>query len=204
MGRGVLGTGPTLATLGDVLPGGHSPELRGPQTPPKPSWRKSFRRWLSPLVCSCLSPASVGRLCPGGDSDRAEGTPHHAPGGWVPSAPRVRSSSKLVPLLPHAAREQSLARCGDTQSRGQVSRSSKTPPAHRPAPRVQPVGWGGFGEAQGPPASAPRETHGDKAYVPRGPGKPSSSGGTSTDALRRSKTPVTAPHPGGLEGGWET
>lgn len=55
-----------------------------------------------------------------------EGTPQRAQRWLVPSAPRVKSSSKLVPLLPHTAREQSLARCRDIQSWGQVSRSSET------------------------------------------------------------------------------
>ena len=174
--------------------------------PPKPSWRKSYRWWLSPWVCSCLSPAPLpppGQLCPWGDSDTAGGdTPAH-PGVIGTFGSQGQVILEAGPIAPTPCERAKPCEMRGHPELGTGLMVLEDLPAHRPAPRTHPVGRVGFGGARGPAASAPQENHGGKADVPTGPGKPSSSGRTSTDDLRQSKTPVTSPrpHPEGAGGG---
>lgn len=107
MRRGGLGTRPTLATLGDALPG-RTRSLGTAQSHQNPPRGKAADSGCPPGA----APSTLQLLCPWGDGDAADGDTL----GWsVPSAPRVRSSSKLAVLLPHPARQQSLGtpRAGD-------------------------------------------------------------------------------------------
>lgn len=104
-------------------------------------------------------------------------------GWWVPSAPRVRSSSKLVPLLLHPAREPSLGDVG-TRGAGDRARGPRGPPDTS-------RGLGGFWRRAG---TAPRSA-GAKPTYRRDPASPAPLAGSPPTTCARAKAPSHPPGP---------
>lgn len=186
--RGLLGTGRALATLGRVLPGGHSPQQRGTQGLGTAQPRQTLPAGRAPgsaPACPQLRCLHRGSPARGVTATAPEGT---RCGWWVPSAPRVRSSSKLVPLLLHPAGEPSL---GDVGTRGQGLEVL----GDLPTPRV---GWGGLWRRAG---TAPRSA-GAKPTYRRDPARPAPPAGSPPTTCARAKAPSHPPAPSrGAAGG---